>query len=51
MCTWEETLDKLSQKQLSRLYFDYVEYRDSLPLSANPVGIKEYFEQEKHRYI
>ena len=44
-------MDSLTVEKLRRLYFDYIEYRDSLSFYDHPVSVKEFFEAERHRYV
>ena len=43
-------MEELNEEQLKRLYFDYVEYRESLSYLSKAITVREFFEAEKNRY-
>jgi len=43
-------MEKLNEKQLRKLYFDYVKYRDSLPIMVLPIGVEEFYVKNKKLY-
>lgn len=43
-------MEKLTEAQLKRLYFDYIQYRDLLPALELPIGVVEFYKKNKVRY-
>lgn len=43
-------MEKLTEAQLKRLYFDYVRYRDSLAPMKLPTGAVEFYKKNEDIY-
>lgn len=43
-------MERLTEAQLERLYYDYMAYRDSLAPMQMPIGIVEFYNKNKVNY-